>query len=126
MLLRHEIPAGKSPASHWDLMFDTGDLLLTFRLMRLSEHPPESLAAERLPDHRRVYLSYQGEISRGRGRVRRVASGEYQVVDRCEATLRLALRSPELNAEIEWEDCEVDATTQLRVHAWRQTEVDSH
>lgn len=33
------------------------------------------LEGERLPDHRRRYLWYEGEIEPGRGRVERVASG---------------------------------------------------
>jgi len=50
--------------------------LLAFRL----DHRPDlpgwaTQRGIRLPDHRRLYLTYEGEIGGGRGHVRRVARG---------------------------------------------------
>lgn len=38
-------------------------------------------SAERLPDHRPLYLDYEGEISGGRGRVERVAQGMCRIAE---------------------------------------------
>jgi hypothetical protein len=96
VLLRHELPDG---SWHHDWMFEhpsTGDAasaaggaegaggagggLITFKLEPSVSWPPEAgFEAERLADHRREYLEYEGPISGGRGGVRRVASGECRV-----------------------------------------------
>lgn len=62
---------------HFDLMLATDDAgpLLTWRL---SDWPPgPTTRVTPLPPHRRVYLHYEGDVSGGRGEVRRVAAGVY-------------------------------------------------
>ena len=62
---------------HWDFMLESGADLRTWRL----EHPPmpgRMIAATSLPNHRRIYLDYEGEISGGRGRVTRWDQGEFE------------------------------------------------
>ena len=56
---------------HYDLMVRRPDAqaLWTWRLSSLPG-PGRVLDAERLPDHRLAYLSYEGPVSRGRGEVR--------------------------------------------------------
>jgi len=52
--------------------------LLTFRVAVRLDDPviaANGFEAELLPDHRRHYLAYEGEVSGGRGRVQRVAGG---------------------------------------------------
>ena len=58
-------------------------LLLTWAIPRnpLGESLPMECSAERLPDHRRAYLEYEGPISGDRGRVQQVARGSYEVVN---------------------------------------------
>ncbi len=71
VILEHDFPT-----LHWDLMLETGAALRTWRL----DAPPKpgaSVAAEPLPDHRLVYLEYEGAISGGRGNVRRWDAGLY-------------------------------------------------
>ena len=60
---------------HHDVMIERapGGELATWRARRWPPTPGDAL--EPLPDHRRAYLDYEGPISGGRGRVRRVASG---------------------------------------------------
>lgn len=73
VVLLHTLPGG---SSHFDWMLEQpgeGDLA-TFRCT-LSPHDAERWGAERLPDHRRAYLDYEGPISRNRGDVQRVAAG---------------------------------------------------
>jgi hypothetical protein len=77
VLLRHELPAGASESSHWDLMLEDGDVLLTWRFVELPTETGGPVAAVKLADHRREYLTYEGPVSGGRGEVRRVDAGEF-------------------------------------------------
>ena len=60
---------------HFDLMLAVDDAgpLRTWRLIRWPAEVGD--AAEPIHDHRRRYLTYEGPISGGRGKVRRVAAG---------------------------------------------------
>lgn len=79
VLLRHRHSAG----DHYDWMLDdptappgTGKLI-TFRLSIPTDQwiAQRAVAAMRLPDHRRVYLAYEGALTEGRGEVTRVDEG---------------------------------------------------
>jgi hypothetical protein len=77
--LLHELPDGSRHVD-WMIDLDPGSEreLLTFRLERRVDEmsPGERLTVERLADHRRAYLSYEGPISGDRGHVKRIASGQ--------------------------------------------------
>jgi len=47
--------------------------------------------AEQLPDHRRLYLDYEGSISGGRGTVTEWDSGSYTVIRRNDQVLEIAV-----------------------------------
>lgn len=67
------------PVLHWDLMLDVGEALRTWRL----EQPPQhdvSIAAAALPDHRRMYLDYEGPVRGDRGSVTRWDTGTYSTL----------------------------------------------
>jgi hypothetical protein len=50
--------------------------LVTFRVAeRIDREGCQGFAGERLDDHRREYLDYQGAVSGGRGQVERIARG---------------------------------------------------
>lgn len=78
VLLRHELPDG---SWHIDWMLDQDpqglERLMTFRLPRspIRLEPEETMLIERIGEHRREYLEYEGALSKGRGTVRRIASG---------------------------------------------------
>ena len=74
VILRHE----GVPEPHFDLMFEIaeGSKLATWRSP--SWPPVTSQRIEKLVDHRREYLTYEGPISNDRGRVTRVESGTYE------------------------------------------------
>ena len=80
---------------HFDLMLEPPDAkaLLTWRIAL----PPGEWAsagvgtAERLPDHRLVYMTFEGAISGNRGNVTRVAGGEAMVVGMDGERVRLRL-----------------------------------
>ena len=82
VLLEHRTPDG---GSHFDWLlapdegrYDADDrVLIAFRVsMRLDIHASEeSFEALRIADHRWLYLAYEGELTDGRGSVRRLAQG---------------------------------------------------
>ncbi|HVA50293.1 MAG TPA: DNA polymerase ligase N-terminal domain-containing protein [Pirellulales bacterium] len=76
VVLRHDLPPESGRGLHWDLMLEAADVLQTWAL---AEEPSADAAclAERLPDHRRAYLDYEGEVSGGRGTVTRWDAGDY-------------------------------------------------
>jgi hypothetical protein len=63
---------------HWDLMLEVepGGPLRTWAI-DAEVVAGKELPARGLADHRSVYLDYEGEVSGGRGTVRRVDGGEY-------------------------------------------------
>ncbi len=77
VLLRHDLPDG---SSHFDWMVepsDPGRGLVSFRVHTRIDHPEITrFEAERIGEHRRDYLSYEGPVSGGRGVVTRVANGD--------------------------------------------------
>ena len=77
VVLRHE--GVDSP--HFDVMFETSPdgPLSTWRATEWPLRLGTPLV--HLPDHRRSYLTYEGELSNNRGRVRRIAVGTHQVSD---------------------------------------------
>ena len=73
--LRFVILEHDHPHPHWDLMLDVGDVLRTWRLP--SAPSAGDMIAERIVDHRRAYLDYEGPISGNRGTVKRWDQGTY-------------------------------------------------
>ena len=69
----HQSPRG----DHFDLMIAQGKTLATFELACLPQElaPGQAVDARRLADHRWEYLTYEGEISGGRGSCRIVDRG---------------------------------------------------
>jgi hypothetical protein len=80
------------PELHWDLLLEAGAALRTWRLAQPPEHP-HPIAATQLPDHRTLYLDYEGPVSGGRGVVRAwdrgVFTPELPAADTGPITLRL-------------------------------------
>ncbi|MDA7980364.1 MAG: hypothetical protein MPJ50_16520 [Pirellulales bacterium] len=114
VVLYHETLPGAARPSHWDLMIEDpakagsggGDerTLWTWALavspllsseaanVEFADPHSESLLASmsqglaciRLPDHRAAYLSYEGEIPGGRGKVTRIEGGKCRVLESTE------------------------------------------
>ena len=59
-LLEHDAPDGL----HYDLLLQTGERLATWLLGEIPA-PGRTVACRRLPDHREIYLDYEGPISGG-------------------------------------------------------------
>ena len=95
---------GAPGGDHYDWLFDIAEApagpLVAFRV---AVTPNEALAAapvvaERIKDHRRVYLDFEGELTGGRGAVARVGRGG---VVSCEWDGRT------LRAELTWDGAAV-------------------
>ena len=68
------------PIPHYDLLIDL-DPDSPLVAARCSDWPPTAATKfQRLPDHRRIYLEYEGEISNNRGSVKRIAAGQCNVL----------------------------------------------
>ena len=66
------------PFLHWDLLLQQCEILAGWRLLS----PVATgvwIPSESLPDHRLMYLDYEGPVSNNRGVVTRVASGEFTI-----------------------------------------------
>lgn len=90
VILEHLLEAG----SHWDLMLEQEQALATWQLTTdpaalAGPDARQSLPARRIADHRRAYLTYEGPVSGGRGSVRRVDEGRYELLARTEAGWRV-------------------------------------
>ncbi len=72
VILRHD-----HPFLHWDFLIEDGDMLASWRLLEQPE-PGRRIPAERLPPHRRHYLTWEGPVSGGRGHVERIHGGWLQ------------------------------------------------
>ena len=85
VILKHTTETGV----HFDLLLDLSGSgpLQTWQ----SETDPRLAGAtfSRLPDHRRHYWTYEGEISEGRGQVERIAQGICQVLDSTDTSLQI-------------------------------------
>jgi hypothetical protein len=64
---------------HWDFMLESGPTLRTWALAQCPV-PETDIPATSLPDHRVVYLDYEGPISQKRGSVRRVDRGTFEPI----------------------------------------------
>jgi bifunctional non-homologous end joining protein LigD len=68
---------------HWDLMLENGTVLETYRVSL----PPEDwsdkpVEAVRIFDHPLKFLSYEGSVNKGKGRVEIADYGTYRVLER--------------------------------------------
>jgi hypothetical protein len=75
VILHHQSPT----QDHWDVMLESDSALTTWSI------PPQcpkgtsfTCPANWLPDHRKHYLDYEGEVSGNRGTVFRIDAGTYE------------------------------------------------
>jgi len=91
VILRHE----GFDEDHFDLMFESepGGPLVTWRspIWPLEDQTP----LQRLSDHRRDYLSYEGPVSNDRGSVKRIAEGTFEWLSREPVKFIIRLLEPE-------------------------------
>lgn len=78
--------------THWDLMLEQGDVLTTFRLEEMpAAIPARAVRAEKIFDHPLRFLTYEGPVQQGTGRVRIVDRGIYRLLAPPDQMIVLAL-----------------------------------
>jgi len=77
VILHHQFPDRGGEPSHWDVMFQVDDVLLTWAVDEIPR-PGLRTAARALDDHRVEYLDYSGPVSGNRGEVSPLGRGSYQ------------------------------------------------
>lgn len=88
VVLHHRVGSGfgRTNQDHFDWMFETGETLMTFATPMIEDmHSDFQTTCQILPDHRIVYLDFEGSIPdrgelRDRGRVTRIASGSFEEI----------------------------------------------
>ncbi len=68
--------------AHFDLMIQSGPALATWQcaVSPIDIGPSGQIPATKLADHRLAYLTYEGPVSRNRGQVQRLDSGQCEIV----------------------------------------------
>lgn len=100
MMQQYVILHHDHPEVHWDLMLEEDGVLKAWRLPAPPEIDPASdatsldLTAAALPDHRLVYLEYEGPVSGERGTVARWDKGSFTLLEK-KAGLYVALLTGE-------------------------------
>ena len=94
VILRHYFSAGGNGEffDHFDLMLEQNSKLATWQLEELPS-PDKGVVAKKLPDHRVVYLDYEGPVSGGRGSVEQVMAGIYEICEKNDSCLEVLLTS---------------------------------
>ncbi len=86
---------------HWDFMLEVDDVLLTWRLnippVQIAVHPAEAM---RISDHPLRFLTYQGPVQNGAGRVMIVDSGMYHSANETANRIELNLAGRILNGPV--------------------------
>lgn len=83
------------PLLHWDFLLERGATLRSWRLLA-EPGIGQVIAAEPMPDHRLLYLGYEGPVSGNRGSVTRWDAGEYELLNDSAADLRVRLEGQKL------------------------------
>ncbi len=101
-----------SEGVHWDLMLEKGDGLTTFRL---AEGPAvvlhHAIGAEKIFDHPLRFLTYEGPVQQGTGRVRIVEKGDLRLLTSSEKAIVMELEGDVLRGVFE--------LTQTQEAQWR-------
>jgi bifunctional non-homologous end joining protein LigD len=85
---------------HWDLMLENGTVLETYRVSL----PPEDWCdkpaeAVRIFDHPLKFLSYEGSVNKGKGRVEIADCGTYRLLEKNETQQRISFAGNLLKGE---------------------------
>ncbi len=101
-------------------MFECGEHLETWASAiceQLLQHQSIDLPVERLPDHRRLYLEFQGTLADNRGTVARDFEGTFEVDPRDTARRYLKFRLPDVSEPVvrSWQILSTPTGPQLRL-----------
>ncbi len=88
---------------HYDLMLSYGNVLATWQLREspLGMKAGQEIPALRLADHRIEYLTYQGPVSQGRGKVTMLDKGNYELVKQSPTRWELQVKGEQIAGHYE-------------------------
>lgn len=87
---RYAILTHDHPFFHWDLLLRVGEVAWTWRLLD-DPHTTPQTRADRIGDHRLMYLDYEGPVRGDRGHVTQFDSGMYEILAQTETSLTVQL-----------------------------------
>jgi hypothetical protein len=81
----------ESEPTHWDLMLESGYFLETYRLAESPEEwEKKAIEAVKIFDHPLKFLSYEGRVNRGKGRVKIADFGTYRLIEKNETQQQIS------------------------------------
>lgn len=93
---------------HYDVMIEIGGALRTWAVDGPIA-PGRDIPARALPDHRPIYLDYEGPISGDRGEVVRLDRGTYSMISASDSEVRLRVEGERVIGEFRFSRAEGDA-----------------
>ena len=98
-VLHHHI----TEPDHHDLMVEHGDILLTWRIAseeiaNLEKHQP--VQGERIQDHHKKFLEYEGPLSPGKGRVEKIDTGTCKITSLQENSIDISINGTLLKGQL--------------------------
>jgi hypothetical protein len=94
VISEHTTPDGV----HWDLMLEIKDCLWTWRLhVPPAEIKNKPISAERIFDHPLRFLTYEGPVQNGAGRIKIADKGTYALLQQTDTTLLIAFQGELVN-----------------------------
>ena len=99
MIQRHE---RETEPVHWDLMLESGKILETYRIgVPPEEWGKEPVKAEKIFDHPLKFLSYEGSVNKGKGRVEIADAGTYRLIEKNETRQQISFAGNLLKGEFQ-------------------------
>lgn len=89
----------QSGQTHWDLMLERGNVLQTWRLDKAPYENPDIILAEKICDHDKKFLSYDGPVNNGLGNVKMIDVGIFQIIQESESRIQFNLSGKNLSGE---------------------------
>ena len=92
----------ESEPAHWDLMLEREGILETYRLASPPEKwGKEAIEAVKIFDHPLKFLSYEGIVNKGKGRVDIADCGTYRLIEKNETQKRILFAGKVLRGEFQ-------------------------
>lgn len=86
--------------THWDLMLERDGILETYRLALPPEKwGKEAIEAVKIFDHPLKFLSYEGGVNKGKGRVEIADCGTYRLIKKDETQQQISFTGKLLKGE---------------------------
>jgi hypothetical protein len=99
VILEHIGTSTYKPGVHWDLLLEDGEVLRAWEVPQPLDSQVEQ-SVRQLPDHRKLYLDYEGPLSNNRGTVAQWDRGTYSLLNQADGKLMLKFAGSIVRGEI--------------------------